>query len=164
MPDIAELIDFAVQNDCSDIHLDGSLPVIFRRQGKLTQSQFTLTEAEIEKLILSLLTERQKERLAQGADLDFSFEVLNNRQRVNIYRQKGRLCAAIRVLSQEAPSLEKLGLPPILEKMADEPRGLLLVTGPTGSGKSTTLAAMINRIKQGRSAHIITIEDPIEYV
>lgn len=164
MPDIAELIDFAVQNDCSDIHLDGSLPVIFRRQGKLVQSQFTLTEAEMEKLILSLLTERQKERLAQGADLDFSFEVLNNRQRVNIYRQKGRLCAAIRVLSQEAPSLEKLGLPPILEKMADEPRGLLLVTGPTGSGKSTTLAAMINRINQKRSAHIITIEDPIEYV
>ncbi|MDO4541568.1 MAG: PilT/PilU family type 4a pilus ATPase, partial [Bacillota bacterium] len=164
MVSIEELIDFALKNDCSDIHLDGTLPVIFRRMGKLVQSHFELGEEGTEKLILSLLTERRRERLADGADLDFSFECLSGRQWVNVYRQKNRLCAAIRILSRETPTLEDLGLPQVLGTLDEEPRGLVLVTGHTGSGKSTTFAAMIDRINQRRSAHIITIEDPIEYV
>lgn len=164
MPDIASLISFALENDCSDIHLDCSLPVVFRRLGNLVQGQFQLGAEGTEALIRSLLNQRQKDRLDKGEDLDFSFECLGSRQRVNVYRQKGHLCAAIRILSNETPTLEKLGLPKVLGDLAAEPRGLVLVTGPTGSGKSTTLAAMIDRINNSRSQHILTIEDPIEYV
>lgn len=164
MLSIDQLVAFSLKNQCSDIHLDSGLPVVFRQMGKLVYSDYRLTEEETEGLILGMLSAPQQYRLEQGEDIDFSFESQGNRQRVNVYRQQGRLCAAIRVLSNDAPSLSKLGLPAVIGKFAQEPRGLVLVTGPTGSGKSTTLAAMINQINQDRSAHIITIEDPIEYV
>ncbi|MEG0873911.1 MAG: type IV pilus twitching motility protein PilT [Clostridiales bacterium] len=164
MYEIKTIISYALKNRCSDVHLDSGLPVIFRQMGQLTASEFNLTAAETTELILSMLSDRQKMKLEKGEDVDFSLEVDGSRQRVNVYRQQGKLCAAIRILSNDAPSLDKLGLPDIIGTFADEPRGLVLVTGPTGSGKSTTLAAMINQVNQRRSAHIITIEDPIEYV
>jgi twitching motility protein PilT len=112
-----------------------------------------------------MLNELQREELAKGRDLDFSFESTpEERYRVNVYRQQNQLAAAIRILRNEIPTLADLHLPAAIQALAEQPRGIVLVTGPTGSGKSTTLAAMIDFINVNRKAHIITIEDPIEYV
>ena len=165
MTTIEELIAFARANNCSDIHLTASLPPVFRYLGELFPGNFRTTAEENEQLILSMLSDKQKQILSEGQDLDFSVETSpGQRQRVNIYRQRSKLCAAIRILNQNIPSLEDLQLPDVISRLADEPRGLILVTGQTGSGKSTTLAAIIDRINMSRRCHIITIEDPIEYV
>jgi twitching motility protein PilT len=112
-----------------------------------------------------MLSEYQREDLMNGKDLDFSFEGEGGlRYRVNVYHQMGELAAAVRILRNDIPTLEDLSLPEAIRKLAEQPRGIVLVTGPTGSGKSTTLAAMIDYINVHRKAHIITIEDPIEYV
>jgi twitching motility protein PilT len=112
-----------------------------------------------------VLTEEQRETFAQGADLDFSLVTSDGlRQRVNVFRQKGRVATAVRLLSDHIPTIDELALPPVLNDLAELKRGLVLITGPTGSGKSTTLAAMIDHINRTRAEHIITIEDPIEYV
>ena len=117
------------------------------------------------KLILSLLTKERQESIWRGEDADFALETSDgNRQRVNVFCQQGRLAAAIRLLNAKVPTLSQLHLPPVLQNLANEPRGLILVTGPTGSGKSTTLAAMVDYINHTRADHILTIEDPIEYV
>lgn len=158
------LLAYARENKCSDIHLGVGFPVVFRRNGSLEYSNFKMTDEENEELIRSLLNEEQDRILDSGNDLDFSFGNDGFRQRVNVYRQQGKLCAAIRILNNNIPTLEELGLPQVVMKFAQEPGGLVLVTGPTGSGKSTTLAAIIERVNQTRSAHIITIEDPIEYI
>lgn len=161
---IVELIEAARAQGCSDIHLSMGLPPVFRRLGRLERSAYALTEPEIEGLIRGLLSADQAARLEHGEDLDFAFAVEGRRQRVNVYREQGRLCAAIRLLNDRIPTLEELDLPPVLRQMTTEPRGLILVTGPTGSGKSTTLAAMIDAINHSRSCHILTVEDPIEYL
>jgi twitching motility protein PilT len=112
-----------------------------------------------------MLNEKQASELEHGKDADFSLTSSDgNRQRVNVFRQQGRLAATIRLLNNHIPTLQELKLPRVLEELADKPRGLVLVTGPTGSGKSTTLAAMVDHINQTQARHIITIEDPIEYV
>lgn len=165
MVTIEELIAYARLNQCSDIHLSASLPVVFRRVGRLETGPYEITDAECRALILSILDDKRKQTLEEGHDLDFSLETADGkRQRVNVYRERGHLTAAIRILNDEIPTIDTLQLPPILKRFAEEPRGLVLVTGPTGSGKSTTLAAMIQYINTTRSAHIITIEDPIEYI
>jgi twitching motility protein PilT len=162
---IDALVEHARQNDCSDIHITAGRPPAFRRLGELFAGPFEDTRDGYRALILSLLDGPQQESLQEGHDLDFSFEGgAGLRYRVNVYRQQGELAAAIRVLNDHIPTLESLHLPAAIRGLSEQPRGLVLVTGPTGSGKSTTLAAMIDRINTERRAHIITVEDPIEYL
>jgi twitching motility protein PilT len=162
---IDTLVEYARQNDCSDVHITAAQPPTFRKLGELQIGPFTGTREDYRALVLSMLNELQREELKMGQDLDFSFESAGGlRYRVNVYRQQNELAAAIRVLSNRIPTLESLGLPAAIQHLSEQPRGLVLVTGPTGSGKSTTLAAMIDYINVHRRAHIITIEDPIEYV
>ena len=164
---IEALVKFGRSNDCSDLHITSHQPPTFRKIGELCIGPFIGTKEDYRTAILSMLNEPQKEVLASGRDLDFSFEDEDNpelRYRVNVYRQQNELAAAIRILRNDIPSLEDLYLPDAIRQLADQPRGIVLVTGPTGSGKSTTLAAMIDYINTRRKAHIITIEDPIEYV
>jgi twitching motility protein PilT len=159
------LLQFARDNDCSDLHITSHQPPTFRRLGELNIGPFRGTKDDYRAVILSMLNEPQKEHLMEGNDLDFSFEGEGRlRYRVNVYHQQNELAAAIRVLRNDIPTLEDLHLPEAITRLAQQPRGIVLVTGPTGSGKSTTLAAMIDYINVNRKAHIITIEDPIEYV
>lgn len=161
---IDRLILRARSMGCSDMHLTVGMPLMFRINGKLQVIPDAPDDAEIEAMILDMLDEKQKKKLEDCIDLDFAIRSSDgNRQRVNIFRQEGNLAATIRLLNSSIPSLQMLGLPPVLNELADKPRGLILVTGPTGSGKSTTLAAMIDYINSTRPEHIITIEDPIEY-
>jgi twitching motility protein PilT len=139
---------------------------MLRVDGKLNPVHGTdaLTEETIEQLIFAILDDDQKQILLKDKEFDFSFAFGNiGRFRVNAFHERGNLAAAMRLIPNEIPTIEKLGLPPIIDKFTELPRGLVLVTGPTGSGKSTTLAAMIHKINKERAEHIITIEDPIEY-
>lgn len=162
---IGELVAYARANNCSDLHLTADLPPVFRKDGEIFVSSLSYGEGSWEEAITSLLTPEQSRRLEEGEDLDFAYTLPGGeRQRVNVYYQKGRLCAAIRILRDGIPDFDELMIPPAAEAMVREPRGLILVTGPTGSGKSTTLAAMIDRINEERKCHILTAEEPIEYV
>ncbi|MCQ4949561.1 type IV pilus twitching motility protein PilT [Bittarella massiliensis (ex Durand et al. 2017)] len=163
---IQELVAAGRQNGCSDIHLTVGAPVpcALRRDGALFPAPFSLDSGEAEALIRALAEGERPEGLCRGEDMDFAFALPQGRQRVNIFWQQGHPAAAIRLLSDHIPTLEELSLPPVLGQLADSPRGLILVTGPTGSGKSTTLAAMIQRINRSRPAHILTVEDPVEYL
>ena len=162
---IGELVAYARANNCSDLHLTADLPPVFRKDGEIFVSSLSYGEGSWEEAITSLLTPEQSRRLEEGEDLDFAYTLPGGeRQRVNVYYQKGRLCAAIRILRDGIPDFDELMIPPAAEAMVREPRGLILVTGPTGSGKSTTLAAMIDRINEDRKCHILTAEEPIEYV
>jgi len=159
------LVKFARENDCSDLHITSHQPPTFRKLGDLNIGPFRGTKDDYRAAILSMLNEPQKEHLQAGNDLDFSFEGEGElRYRVNVFTQQNELAAAIRILRNDIPTLEDLHLPEAIRRLAEQPRGIVLVTGPTGSGKSTTLAAMIDYINVNRRAHIITIEDPIEYV
>ncbi|MEG0792975.1 MAG: PilT/PilU family type 4a pilus ATPase, partial [Lachnospiraceae bacterium] len=161
---INEVILHARECKSSDIHITVGMPMFYRIHGHLTRSSLELSEEETRTTILEMLTEPQRKLLDTGTDLDFAIQTTDgNRQRVNVFRQQSELAATIRLLNNTIPTLEELKLPKVLVQMADQPRGLILVTGPTGSGKSTTLAAMIDYINSSRSEHIITIEDPIEY-
>ncbi|MDR2487481.1 MAG: PilT/PilU family type 4a pilus ATPase, partial [Clostridiales Family XIII bacterium] len=162
---IATLCDYARAGDCSDVHITAHQGPTFRRLGELHVGPFTGTKEDYRALILSMLDESQREALSLGQDLDFSFaDAAGHRYRVNVYRQQGELASAIRILRSDIPNLAQLRLPPAIEWLVQQPRGLVLVTGATGSGKSTTLAAMIDYINEHRRAHIITVEDPIEYM
>ncbi len=162
---IHELVMNAREKKCSDVHISSGIPTAFRVNGKLTECGFDISSDEAEEMIFSLINEKQKKELEDGNDLDFAFETPDGcRQRVNVFKYKGRVAATIRLLNDYIPTLAELKLPDVLQTLADEPRGLILVTGPTGSGKSTTLAAMINHINHTRYEHILTVEDPIEYV
>jgi twitching motility protein PilT len=162
---IEDLLRHVRSQDCSDLHLSMGLPASMRRYGALVPVAEGLGAEETQALILSLCSPAQRARLEQGEDLDFAFETgPAERFRVNIYRQRLGLAAAVRVLRGAIPTLASLDLPPVLEEFCQCQNGLILVTGPTGSGKSTTLAAMIDYISRHRSAHILTVEDPIEYV
>ncbi|MDR1713107.1 MAG: type IV pilus twitching motility protein PilT [Coriobacteriales bacterium] len=162
---IDTLVQYARANDCSDVHITAHQPPTFRKLGELVIGPYQASREDYRALIIGLLNDLQREELASGQDLDFSFESAGGlRYRVNVYRQQNELACAIRVLRDDIPSLQALRLPPIIQQLAEQPRGLVLVTGPTGSGKSTTLAAMIDYINQHRRCHIITVEDPIEYV
>ncbi|MDR0886999.1 MAG: type IV pilus twitching motility protein PilT [Clostridiales Family XIII bacterium] len=159
------LVTWARANDCSDLHITAEQPPTFRKVGDLVVGPFRGSQEDYRNLILSMLTDTQKADLEAGHDQDFSFDTGNNlRYRVNVYKQQNALAAAIRILRNDIPTLEDLHLPDAIRTLAEQPRGIVLVTGPTGSGKSTTLAAMIDYINVHRKAHIITVEDPIEYV
>lgn len=165
-PKIELLLEEVIKKKASDLHLQVGLPPMLRIDGALVPSTGAdpLTEETMETLIFAILDEDQKQILLKDKDFDFSFAFGDlGRFRVNAFHERGNLAAALRLIPNEILSIAQLGLPPIIDKLAEYPRGLVLVTGPTGSGKSTSLAAMIGKINAERSEHIITIEDPIEY-
>jgi len=165
-PRIEVLLEEVIKKKASDLHLQVGLPPMLRVDGALmpvTGAQ-PLSEESIEVLIFAILDEDQKQILLKDKEFDFSFAFGDlGRFRVNAYHERGNLAAALRLIPNEILTVEQLGLPPILNKFTEYPRGLVLVTGPTGSGKSTSLAAMINKINTEKATHIITIEDPIEF-
>lgn len=165
-PRIEILLEEVVKKKASDLHLQVGLPPIIRVDGVMMPiaGADILSDEAVETLIFAILDEDQKQILLKDKEFDFSFAFGDlGRFRVNAFHERGNLASALRLIPNEILTLEQLGLPPIVSKFADYPRGLVLVTGPTGSGKSTTLAAMVHKINQERSEHIITIEDPIEY-
>ena len=158
-----EFIMQAREMNASDIHLTVGAPTVVRVNGEL-RKYTELSDQVVNRTILSILSAEQEKMLTEGHDIDFSFELKNGaRQRVNVFRQSGKLAACIRLLNAEIPTLDQLKMPPVLLDFAKKRRGLVLVTGPTGAGKSTTLAALVEYINRNRACHIITIEDPIEY-
>ncbi len=164
MYEIDRLIIMCREEQASDIHISAGMPLMMRVHGKLMQTLAQPDEDETFEMIYNMMDDAQKAEYDSGHDVDFAIETSDgNRQRVNVFRQKGKIAATIRLLNNRIPSLKDLHMPELLYKLVEEPRGLILVTGPTGSGKSTTLAAMIEHINQTREEHIITIEDPIEY-
>lgn len=165
-PRIEVLLEEVVKKKASDLHLQVGLPPIIRIDGTLmpVAGADVLSDEAVETLIFAILDEDQKQILLKDKEFDFSFAFGDlGRFRVNAFHERGNLAAALRLITNDVLTIEQLGLPPIVSKFAEYPRGLVLVTGPTGSGKSTTIAAMINKINMERAEHIITIEDPIEY-
>jgi len=163
--DINTLIEIARERRTSDIHITKARNPVFRIDGTLHETEFELSKEEKRKLVLSMLNEKQREQFKSGSDVDMAYSTPSgHRQRVNVYRQQGALTAAIRIINTKTPTFEELQLPEVLRELTKQPRGLVLITGPTGSGKSTTLAAMIDYINRNRACHILTVEDPIEYV
>ncbi len=163
---IEVLLEEVVKRKASDLHIQVGLPPMLRVDGTLVQMAGTpvLDEEAVEGLIFSTLDEDQKQILLKDKEFDFSFAFGDlGRFRVNAFHERGNMAAALRLIPNEILSIEQLGLSPAVNKFAEYPRGLVLVTGPTGSGKSTTLAGLINKINMEREAHIITIEDPIEF-
>ncbi|MBD2442048.1 type IV pilus twitching motility protein PilT [Dolichospermum sp. FACHB-1091] len=163
---IEELMEKLIDMGGSDLHLSADLPPYFRISGHLTPiGDHSLTADECQRLIFSMLNNNQRKTLEQTWELDCSYGVKGlARFRVNVYRERGAYAACLRALSAKIPTFDTLGLPAIVREMSKKPRGLILVTGPTGSGKTTTLAAMIDLINRTRAEHILTIEDPIEFV
>lgn len=162
--DIEQLIVEARKLQASDIHLTVGADTVIRINGELKKFG-ERDDIAVNRMIHSILSAEQEKRFStDGIDLDFSFEISDGSvQRVNVYHQNGRAAAAIRLLNTKVPSLAELEMPPVLSELAAKRKGLVLVTGSTGSGKTTTLAAMIDEINKKRACHIITIEDPIEY-
>ena len=164
---LRQLLEEMNERSASDLHITVGQPPRFRVDGNLTDSRIAnrLTPQDTQALAYSVLTETQKKMFEQENELDLSFAVENlARFRANVFRQRGSVAMAIRQIPFDILSFDELGLPTVLAQLADRPRGLVLVTGPTGSGKSTTLAAMIDRINEQRTGHIMTVEDPIEFV
>ncbi|HMF61471.1 MAG TPA: type IV pilus twitching motility protein PilT, partial [Vicinamibacterales bacterium] len=166
MATLPELLKTLVEQSGSDLHLTTNTPPQIRVHGKLqTLDMPSLGPAETKGLAYSVLTDVQKKRFEESLELDFSFGIRGlARFRCNVFNQRGAVAAVYRVIPETIKGFAELGLPPVLATLADRPRGLVLVTGPTGSGKSTTLAAMIDKINTERREHILTIEDPIEYI
>jgi len=165
-PRIEVLLEEVIKKKASDLHLQVGLPPMLRVDGALKAVSGTevLNEETIEALVFALLDDDQKQILLKDKEFDFSFAFGDlGRFRVNAFHERGNLAAALRLIPSELLSVEQLGLPNIVNKFAEYPRGLVLVTGPTGSGKSTTLAAMLHKINSERAEHIVTIEDPIEF-
>ncbi len=165
-PTMQKLLDLAIERKASDLHLTVGVPPTIRIDGQLIPApgEPALGEEDVTKLIQSFMTPEQLERLKIRKELDFSFGYQDTRFRTNTYFQKGNLAASLRLIPKLIKSAQELGLPPILDKFTSPSQGFFIITGPTGHGKSTTLAAMISHINQVRSEHIVTIEDPIEYV
>jgi len=162
-----DLLTLMIERGASDLHITTGTHPQIRLHGKLT----ALTQFEVQmpqdtqRLAYSVLNEGQKQKFEEENELDLSFGIQGlARFRCNVYRQRGAVAAAIRVIPVKIRGFDELGLPSIVEQMADRPKGLILVTGPTGSGKSTTLAAMVDKVNSERAEHIVTIEDPIEFV
>jgi twitching motility protein PilT len=163
---IEVLLEEVLKRKASDLHLQVGLPPILRVDGALkpVSGAEVLNEETVESLIFAILDDDQKQILLKDKEFDFSFAFGDlGRFRVNAFHERGNLAAALRLIPNEILSIEQLGLPQITNKFAEYPRGLVLITGPTGSGKSTTLAALINKINHDRAEHIVTIEDPIEF-
>ncbi|MEB3886266.1 type IV pilus twitching motility protein PilT [Lyngbya sp. CCY1209] len=165
---IEDVLESLVEQGGSDIHIQAGAPIFFRLSGKLTpQPQFgeTLAPEEVQVLIFQMLNNMQRKQLEQNWELDCAYGVKGlARFRVNVYRERGCWAACLRALASKIPNADKLGVPQILRDLTERPRGMVLVTGQTGSGKTTTMAALLDLINRTRSEHILTVEDPIEYV
>jgi len=163
---IEDLMEQVIESGGSDLHISAGLPPYIRISGKLTPTEHeTLTPEQCQRLIFSMLNNTQRKNLEQNWELDCSYGVKGlARFRVNVYKDRGTYAACLRALASKIPSMSTLNLPDIVREISEKPRGLVLVTGPTGSGKSTTLASMINNINITRPEHILTVEDPIEFV
>jgi len=163
---LRELLDSMVKRDASDLHITVGSPPILRIDGKLTKTEYgTLGPEQTKKLAYSVMNERQRQAFEENSELDLSFGIESlSRFRCNIFMQRGNVAMALRRIPYKIQTFEELGLPEAVEKLGELPRGLILVCGPTGSGKSTTLAALIDKINNERNMHIITVEDPIEYL
>jgi twitching motility protein PilT len=166
MQTLPELLQTLVQMEGSDLHITTNTPPQVRVHGHLTRLEgAALTPSDTKQLTYSVLTDAQKKRFEETYELDFSFGIKGlARFRVNMFNQRGAVGAVYRLIPERIRAFQELSLPPVLATLAEKPRGLVLVTGPTGSGKSTTLAAMIDKINKERRDHILTIEDPIEFV
>jgi len=164
--DITELLAFSVQNDASDLHLSTGSPPLIRVDGDVRKLNIPAFDAkDVNALVYDIMNDRQRKEYEENLEVDFSFEVPNlARFRVNAFNQNRGPAAVFRTIPSKILSLEDLGCPEIFREISDTPRGLVLVTGPTGSGKSTTLAAMVDYINKSKNDHILTIEDPIEFV
>jgi twitching motility protein PilT len=163
---IDELLEIVVEHNASDLHLAVGLPPIIRVDGSLRKTRYESLDSQIaQRMIYDILLDEQIERFETDLELDCAYQLQKlARFRVNVFKDRGTVAAALRLIPTRIPTIQELGLPAITEQLARRPRGLFLVTGPTGSGKSTTLAAVIDQINRERSEHIITIEDPIEYL
>ncbi|MFL6333640.1 MAG: type IV pilus twitching motility protein PilT [Pyrinomonadaceae bacterium] len=164
---LSDLLKKLIEMGGSDLHLTTNTPPQVRVDGHLrpVESVRTLTSADTKSLAYSVLTDAQKHRFEEALELDFSFGVRGlSRFRANLFNQRGAVGAVFRAIPYEIKSFDDLGLPPVVSSLCDKPRGLILVTGPTGSGKSTTLAAMLDKVNRERHEHIVTIEDPIEFL
>ena len=163
---IENLLEECVRTKASDLHIQVGLPPILRIDGALqpVSGYAALDEPTVEQLVFATLEEDQKQILIKDKEFDYSFSFGDlGRFRVNAFHEKGNLAAAFRLIPNQIQSIAELGMPPVVTSFADFPRGLVLVTGPTGSGKSTTLAALVDKINTEKACHIITIEDPIEF-
>lgn len=163
---LQQLLKVMVENGASDLHITVNSPPQYRINGTLVPLKIPpLTHIETQRLAYSIMNDAQKHRFEEEKELDLSFSIKNlSRFRANVYNQRGTIAAAFRLIPTEIKSFQELQLPEILEDLSMKPRGLVLVTGPTGSGKSTTLAAMVDNINTNHNKHIITVEDPIEFV
>lgn len=161
-----ELLKMVMQKNASDLHLTVGAPPTLRIDGEMYPTHFEKLSADVsQRLIYSLLTDKQKEKFESSNELDLSFGIKGiGRIRMNVFRQRNAVAAALRLISEKILTFEELGLPPVIYDITRLQKGLILVTGPTGCGKSTTLASIINFLNEHRQGHIITIEDPIEYV
>jgi len=163
---VDELLELVVEYNSSDLHLAVGLPPIIRIDGELKKTRYEELSAPVaQRIIYDILTDDEIQRFETELELDCSYSLSDiARFRVNVFRDRGTVAGAFRLIPRQIPTIQELGLPAVLEDLARRVRGLLLVTGPTGSGKSTTLAAMIGQINTERPEHIVTIEDPIEYL
>lgn len=167
MADLHELLNRMYEQGASDLHLSAGIPPTIRVDGELRhiENETLLSAAQVKSLVYSVLTDAQKHMFEEHNELDFSFGIKGLcRFRGNAFIQRGAVGAVFRTIPYRISSFNELGLPAAVEKFSDRPQGLILVTGPTGSGKSTTLAALVDKINRERHAHIITIEDPIEFL
>jgi twitching motility protein PilT len=165
--DFSEVLLEVMRRNASDLHMTAGSPPMVRERGQLTplDGYEPLTGQAVREIVYSILTNDQRQRLETDWQIDLAYSIPGRaRFRVNAYFQRASIGAAFRLIPQEMPALDDLGLPPILRDFIDKPRGFVLVTGPTGSGKSTTLAAMLDLINEQRKEHIMTIEDPIEFL
>jgi len=166
MLSLRELLEIMVKGNASDLHITVGIPPIIRIDGKLVRTDLDdLSPEDTKKLAYSIMNEKQRLKFEENSELDLSFGVEQlSRFRCNIFMQRGNVAMAIRQIPQKVPTFEELGIPKQVIELTKQPRGLVLVTGPTGSGKSTTLAALLDKINKEQYKHIITIEDPIEYL
>lgn len=164
--DITELLAFGVKNNASDLHISAGLPPMIRVDGELRRINVpSMDQKTVLDLLYDIMNDKQRKNFEEFLETDFSFEIPSvSRFRVNAFNQERGAGAAFRTIPARISSLEELGMPPIFKTLCELPRGLILVTGPTGSGKSTTLAAMIDFINDNMYGHILTIEDPIEFL
>lgn len=163
---ISDLLTFAVNNHSSDLHLSAGMPPMIRVDGDLKKLDVpVLDQQEVARIVFEVMSDKQRKEFDEQLELDFSFEIKGlSRFRSNVFTQSRGLGAAFRAIPAEVPTMEELGLPDIFKDIASFNKGLVLVTGPTGSGKSTTLSTMVDYINSTRESHIVTIEDPIEFV
>lgn len=163
---IEELLTIAAENNASDVHITVGVPPKMRVNGALLDMDFPkLMPQDAEPIIMSILDKRHKEIFDEKGEVDFSISIpMVGRYRVNIFKQRGSVAAALRVVGTKIPNPDSLGVPKAVQELHRRKRGLVLVTGPTGSGKSTTLASMIDLVNQNTTSHVITLEDPIEYM